>query len=175
MSEHLVITALGDDRPGIVDELSNALFRRDLNIEDSRMSVLGGEFAVLLLVSGSEESIDDFVGDTPELEQSLNMKLLVKLTTSAAEKQALVPYTVEVVAIDHPGIVHKLASFFSAKQINIVDLNTQRYAAAHTATPMFAVNMTIGIPADIAIKPLRDEFINMCDELNLDASMTPTN
>jgi glycine cleavage system transcriptional repressor len=79
------------------------------------------------------------------------------------------------VAIDHPGIVHKLASFFSAKQINIVDLNTQRYAAAHTATPMFAVNMTIGIPADIAIKPLRDEFITMCDELNLDASMTPTN
>jgi glycine cleavage system transcriptional repressor len=175
MSEHLVITALGDDRPGIVDELSNALFRRDLNIEDSRMSVLGGEFAVLLLVSGSGEAIDDFVADTPELEQSLNMKLLVKLTTSAAEQQALVPYTVEVVAIDHPGIVHKLASFFSAKQINIVDLNTQRYAAAHTATPMFAVNMTIGIPADIAIKTLRDEFINMCDELNLDASMTPTN
>ena len=57
MSEHLVITALGDDRPGIVDELSNALFRRDLNIEDSRMSVLGGEFAVLLLVSGSVQAI----------------------------------------------------------------------------------------------------------------------
>jgi glycine cleavage system transcriptional repressor len=175
MSEQLVITALGDDRPGIVDELSNALFKHELNIEDSRMSVLGGEFAVLLLVSGSEESIDDFVADAPELEQSLNMKLLLKLTTGAAEQQALVPYTVEVVAIDHPGIVHKIASFFSAKHINIVDLNTQRYAAAHTATPMFAVNMTIGIPADIAIKPLRDEFINMCDELNLDASMAPTN
>ncbi len=175
MSEQLVITALGDDRPGIVDELSNALFKHDLNIEDSRMSVLGGEFAVLLLVSGGEQSIDDFVADTPELEQSLNMKLLVKRTRPAAAQQALVPYTVEVVAIDHPGIVHKLARFFSAKKINIVDLNTQRYAAAHTATPMFAVNMTIGIPADIAIKPLRDEFINMCDELNLDASMTPTN
>jgi glycine cleavage system transcriptional repressor len=175
MTDQLVITALGDDRPGIVDELSNALFRHDLNIEDSRMSVLGGEFAVLLLVSGSEQSINDFVADAPELEQALRMKLLVKLTRSAASMQALVPYTVEVVAIDHPGIVHKLASFFSARQINIVDLNTQRYAAAHTATPMFAVNMTIGIPADIAIKPLRDEFINMCDELNLDASMTPTN
>lgn len=175
MSEQLVITALGDDRPGIVDELSNALFKHALNIEDSRMSVLGGEFAVLLLVSGGDQSIDDFVADTPGLEQSLNMKLLVKRTRTAAAQQALVPYTVEVVAIDHPGIVHKLASFFSAKKINIVDLNTQRYAAAHTATPMFAVNMTIGIPADIAIKPLRDEFINMCDELNLDASMTPTN
>ena len=175
MSEQLVITALGDDRPGIVDELSNALFKHELNIEDSRMSVLGGEFAVLLLVSGSPQSIDDFVADTASLEESLNMKLLVKLTSSADSAQSLVPYTVEVVAIDHPGIVHKLASFFSARKINIVDLNTERYAAAHTATPMFAVNMTIGIPGDIAIKSLRDEFIAMCDELNLDASMTPTN
>ncbi len=154
MSEQLVITALGDDRPGIVDELSNALFKHELNIKDSRMSVLGGEFAVLLLVSGSKQSIDDFVGDTASLEQSLNMKILVKMTSSETIPQAMVPYTVEVVAIDHPGIVHKLASFFSGRQINIVDLHTERYAAAHTATPMFAVNMTIGIPADITVKTL---------------------
>jgi len=174
MSKQLVITALGDDRPGIVDELSNTLFKHNLNIEDSRMSVLGGEFAVLLLVSGTQQSIDDFVGDTASLEQSLNMKILVKMTSSETSPQAMVPYTVEVVAIDHPGIVHKLASFFSGRQINIVDLHTERYAAAHTATPMFAVNITIGIPADMAIKTLRDEFIDMCDELNLDASMTAT-
>jgi glycine cleavage system transcriptional repressor len=175
MSEQLVITALGDDRPGIVDELSQALFKHNLNIEDSRMSVLGGEFAVLLLVSGEQQSIDKFVGDTASLEQSLNMKILVKLTRSETAAKAVVPYTVEVVAIDHPGIVHKLASFFSGRQINIVDLHTERYAAAHTVTPMFAVSITIGIPADISIKALRDEFIDMCDELNLDASMTATN
>ena len=175
MSEQLVITALGDDRPGIVDELSQALFKHALNIEDSRMSVLGGEFAILLLVSGSEQSIDNFVAETPGLEDTLNMKLLVKLTSSTPPEQAVIPYTVEVVSIDHPGIVHELASFFSARRINIVDLNTERYAAAHTATPMFAVNMTISVPADTSIKSLRDEFINMCDELNLDASMTPTN
>ena len=175
MSEQLVITALGEDRPGIVDELSSTLFKHELNIEDSRMSVLGGEFAILLLVSGAQQSIDDFVAETAALEESLNMKLMVKLTSSTAPQQSLVPYTVEVVSIDHPGIVHQLASFFSSRKINIVDLNTERYAAAHTATPMFSVNMTIGVPADTAIKSLRDEFIDMCDELNLDASMTPTN
>ena len=115
------------------------------------------------------------MAETASLEQSLNMKIQVKLTRAEAERPMMVPYTVEVVAIDHPGIVHKLASFFSGRQINIVDLHTERYAAAHTATPMFAVNMTIGIPADTVIKTLRDEFIDMCDELNLDATMTPTN
>ncbi|MCK5262904.1 MAG: glycine cleavage system protein R, partial [Gammaproteobacteria bacterium] len=53
MNQKLVITALGADRPGIVDELSNTLLTHQLNIEDSRMSVLGGEFAILLLVTGS--------------------------------------------------------------------------------------------------------------------------
>jgi glycine cleavage system transcriptional repressor len=173
MDEQLVITALGDDRPGIVDELSNALFKHQLNIEDSRMSVLGGEFAVLLLVGGSEQAIDDFLADIAGLEESLNMKIMVKLTRSAAKHPAMVTYTVKVVAIDNPGIVHKLASFFSSRQINIVDLNTERYAAAHTATPMFAVNMAISVPAEIPSNQLREEFIDMCDELNLDASMSP--
>ncbi|NNJ97805.1 MAG: glycine cleavage system protein R [Gammaproteobacteria bacterium] len=172
MDEQLVITALGDDRPGIVDELSNALFKHKLNIEDSRMSVLGGEFAVLLLVGGPEQAIDDFIADVAGLEESLNMKIMVKLTRSAAKHSTMVTYTVKVVAMDNPGIVHNLASFFSSRQINIVDLNTERYAAAHTATPMFAVNMNISVPAEIPLNQLREEFINMCDELNLDASMS---
>ena len=172
MDEQLVITALGDDRPGIVDELSKALFKHNLNIEDSRMSVLGGEFAVLLLVGGPEQSIDEFITDVTSLEESLNMKIMVKLTRSESKQPASVAYTVKVVAIDNPGIVHNLASFFSNRQINIVDLNTERYSAAHTATPMFAVNMTINVPAGVPFGQLREEFIGMCDELNLDASMS---
>jgi len=175
MSEQLVITALGDDRPGIVDELSNALFRHNLNIEDSRMSVLGGEFAVLILVGGTRPSIDAFVADIAALEQSLNMKILVKRTSGETGRAAMIPYDVEVVAIDNPGIVHKLASFFASRRINIVNLNTERYAAAHTATPMFAVKMTVCIPTETPLKQLRDEFIDMCDDLNLDASMSPAN
>ena len=67
MSVELVITALGEDRPGIVDELSNVLSTHQLNIEDSRMSVLGGEFAILMLVSGASNSIDAFIDKIPEL------------------------------------------------------------------------------------------------------------
>ncbi len=111
MSE-LVITAMGEDRPGLVDELSNALTSHDLNIEDSRMSVLGGEFAILMLVSGGGDSIDAFIKEVPELEQTLGMKLLAKATRKKPEMPTLAPYTVEVVSMDHPGIVRDIASFF---------------------------------------------------------------
>lgn len=172
MSKKLVITALGADRPGIVNELSDVLYSNNLNIEDSRMSILGGEFAILLLVSGTAEAIDAFVGSSPSIEDSLKMKLTIKVTEARAESQQLVPYDVDVVAIDNPGIVHNLAGFFSSRQINIVDLETDRYAAPHTGTPMFSLHMTIGVPTDTSIASLRDEFMITCDELNLDATLT---
>ncbi len=172
MTEQLVITALGEDRPGIVDELSNALTAHELNIEDSRMSVLGGEFAILMLVSGASNSINAFMDETSSLETSLRMKLLVKPTRKKSETQTLAPYAVEVVSMDHPGIVRDIARFFSSHKINIIELETSRYAAAHTGTPMFALHMTVEIAADQSIGKLREEFVAMCDQLNLDAKMT---
>ncbi len=173
MSVELVITALGEDRPGIVDELSSVLGEHRLNIEDSRMTVLGGEFAILMLVSGSSNSVDAFIDETAYLEDKLRMKLQVKVTVKKPESQNLAPYAVEVVSIDHPGIVQDIARFFSSRNINIIDLDTSRYAGAHTGTPMFALHMTVEIPADMPIARLKEEFISNCDALNLDAKLIP--
>ena len=169
MSQQLVITALGADRPGIVNELSDALYSNQLNIEDSRMSVLGGEFAILLLVSGTMSAVDDFIAKSPQIGDALQMTLTVKATETQTASRSVIPYDVDVVAIDNPGIVHNLASFFSSRQINIVDLETGRYAAPHTGTSMFSLHMTVGVPADISITKLRDDFMTTCDDLNLDA------
>lgn len=172
MPQQLVITALGADRPGIVNELSDAIYSNQLNIEDSRMSVLGGEFAILLLLSGTTQAVDDFVAKCPQIEDSLQMKLTAKTTKAQTESDSLIPYDVDVVAIDNPGIVHNLASFFSSRQINIMDLETDRYAAPHTGTSMFSLHMTIDVPADISIAELREDFMTTCDDLNLDATLS---
>jgi len=80
---------------------------------------------------------------------------------------------VDVVALDHPGIVYRLAEFFSSRDINIEELSTATYAAAHTGTPMFSVHMTVNVPASMHIASLREEFMDFCDELNLDAVLEP--
>lgn len=171
MATKLVISALGADRPGIVDELSNIIYDHELNIEDSRMTVLGGEFAILLLVSGELASLDAMQSQIPEIEQSLQMSLLVKPTSKSDPAVDTIPYSVEVAALDHPGIVSNIASFFSERNINIVNLQTESYAAPHTGSPMFALHMTIGIPATSNIAQLRDAFLDTCDALNLDAEL----
>ena len=171
MTTKLVISALGADRPGIVDELSNIIYSHSLNIEDSRMTVLGGEFAILLLVSGEQSSIEGIQAKSTDIEQALQMRLLIKTTTESVPAGNSIPYSVEVAAIDHPGIVNNISRFFSSRNINIVNLQTERYAAPHTGSPMFALHMTIGISADTNIALLRDAFMQVCDELNLDAEL----
>lgn len=171
MTTKLVISALGDDRPGIVDELSNIIYDNGLNIEDSRMTVLGGEFAILLLINGSQTSIAKLHDQAAEIEQALQLRLLLKETTEHKPDDDAVPYAVEVAALDHPGIVKNISRFFSGRNINIIDLHTERYAAPHTGSPMFSLQMIISIPASTDIAQLREAFTEVCEELNLDAEL----
>jgi len=170
---YLVISALGEDHPGIVNQLSKAILDHGCNIEDSRMTVLGGEFAAMLLVEGKWNTLAKVENALPELGRQLGMSIISKRTGQRSSAANLLPYGVDVVSMDHPGIVNNLAGFFAERNINIEDMATSTYAAAHTGTPMFSVHMTVGIPADIHIAALREEFMDYCDGLNLDAVLEP--
>jgi len=173
MKRLLVISALGEDRPGIVDQLSEQILECGCNVEDSRAAVLGGEFAVMLLVSGQWNQIAKLEAALPHTAETHGMQIFTKRTDARGDLPDRLPYMVEVVALDHPGIVRNLAHFFATRGINIEDLVTQTYPAAHTGSPMFAVTLTVGIPATQHIGALREEFLDHCDLLNLDAVMEP--
>ena len=174
MKKYFVISALGKDRPGIVNQLSKAILDCGCNIEDSRMTVLGGEFALILMVSGHWGAITRLERQVPVLEKKLELTILARHTEPRTAVQDTVPYTVDVVAMDHPGIVHDIADFFATRDINIEELSTWTYPAAHSGAPMFSLNMTVSLPAGVHIGRLRDEFTGFCDNLNLDATIEPT-
>ena len=173
MKNYLVVSALGEDRPGLVNELSRVILDCDCGIVDSRMTVLGGEFAILLMVQGNWNTLTKLEMQLKRLEQTLGMTIVTKRTEGRTLAGDVLPYAVEVVAVNQPGIVHHLASFFANRSINIEDMVTKSYSAPHTGTPMFSVNLAIGIPANTHIALLREEFLDFCDDLNLDAVMEP--
>lgn len=173
MNTSLVISALGDDRPGIVNDLSGAILEYGCNIADSRMSVLGGEFALILLATGKWDSVAKLEQALPGLGTKLGLVISSKRTEPRKTDKPLVPYEIEVVSMDHPGIVHDIADFMAARGVNIETLETRAYAAAHSGTPMFSLDLRISIPGDTHIAALRDEFTEFCDGLNLDAVMEP--
>jgi len=172
-NHYLVISAIGSDRPGLVDQLTHPIHESSGNILDSRMTVLGGEFAILMLVEGRWDTIARIEELLPTLQESMKLTIITKRTESKPVDAPVLPYMVSVVALDHPGIVNQLSSFFSNRQINIQSLDTDSYHAAHTGTPMFSVNMSVQIPAAQSIVALRTEFFEFCDGLNLDAILEP--
>ena len=170
---YLVISALGKDHPGIVKDLSKKILDEGCNITDSRMTVLGGEFAILLLIEGPWNTLAKLESAVPELQNDLGLTIICKRTEGRVPSSNQLPYLVEVVSMDHPGIVNQLAEFFSGRNINIEDMTTSSYSAAHTGTPMFSVHLSVGIPSDTQIAVLREEFMDYCDALNLDAVIEP--
>lgn len=171
--QYLVISALGHDRPGIVKNLTRPLTDAGANILDSRMTILGGEFAILMMIEGSWDTIAKLENQLQGLQQKLDLTITARRTDSQRQEESTLPYAVNVVSLDHPGIVSHLAEFFSNRNINIQDLYTDSYRAAHTGTPMFTANMTVNIPGTISIARLREEFLDFCDNLNLDGILEP--
>lgn len=172
-SDSLVITALGQDRPGLIAQLSHAINEAGCNIQDSRMSVLGGEFAILMQVSGKWNNLSKLESTLNTLQEASGLTITSKRTVPRKLDQDKIPYTIEVVSIDHPGIVCQLAEYLSAKSINVYDMVSSSQPAPHTGSPIFTLNMTVEIPADLHIATLRDEFMDFCETLNLDAVIEP--
>ena len=171
--QYLVISTLGKDRSGIVEHLTQPVNDCGCNILDTRMTVLGGEFALMMLVDGNWNAVAKLETLLKPLGSQLALTIIAQRTEQRHPQTDLFPYSVNVVALDHPGIVNQLASFFAARDINIEDLYTDSYRAAHTGSPMFAVTMVVAIPSSISIARLRDEFLDFCESLNLDAMMEP--
>ena len=154
-------------------DVSKAILDCGGNIEESRMTSLGAEFAVLMLISGNWHTPAKLEKALDTLGKTHNLIINIKKTGARDDQDDCIPYGVDVICLDQPGIVFHLSEFFASRGIEICDLATRRYAAPHTGAPMFSVQMTISIPSSLQISRLRDEFHDLCEQLNLDSILEP--
>ncbi len=173
MTQLIVLSIIGTDRTGIVQEISKVILECGGNIEESRMTALGAEFAMLMLISGNWHTLTKLESGLDKLTEDGSLTINLKKTGQPASRNDCMPYAVDVVCLDHPGVVFGLANFFAARNIEIAELATRQYAAAHTGAPMFAVQMNINVPGSINLSQLRDEFLEFCDNENLDSILEP--
>ncbi|MDP6415109.1 MAG: ACT domain-containing protein [Gammaproteobacteria bacterium] len=170
--KQLAITIIGPDRAGLIRDLSKIVTEAAGNIQESRMIALGSEFAVLMLVSGNWHSVAKIREKLDMLQDRGEVTLTIR-DSSPRTGVTAAPYVIDVVSLDHEGIVLGLSNFFAARDLEIAELNTRQYNAPHTGAKMFSIQMTVNIPADLQLSTLREEFMEFCDSENLDAIMEP--
>lgn len=169
----LVITAVGPDKPGLVGELSGHLHAAGANILDSRMVNLRGQFAVIVLVEADDGPLAQLRDSLPAAGKT--MGLAISTTGAAAAKPVVsgVPYKLKTYSMDQPGIVHRVTEVLRKHGVNIEDLSARQESAAFAGTPLFILEMHVTVPANVAVRGLRNELETACAAMNCDLDMEP--
>jgi glycine cleavage system transcriptional repressor len=119
------LTAIGRDRPGIVARIARVLLDHGLNIEDSQMRILGGRFAMMLLLRG-EPREQQLVKDLLAAGRELGLDYIYVHPIGEAEAASPEPtHVLSVYGGDHPGIVAAVAEALAGLGVNITDLQTR--------------------------------------------------
>lgn len=171
--QRYVLTAVGPDQPGIVAKLSGFLAEHGYNLEDSRMATLGGEFALILLVSTTQADPLDLRKQAPHLESLVGMSVTIRETTPMGARPGI-PFLVRGYAMDHPGIVHALAHEIASLGANIEEMETTMEPAPVSGTPLFDVKLRISLPPSASITDLRHRLAEVADKRNMDISVEPS-
>ena len=172
---YIAICGLGKDRPGLVAEATRFLNTRGGNVEDSRAVVLGAEFGLMILASGTAEAIRRIQDDRSALEEATGLSFQLKETVSPEEhrRARALPYRIEANAMDHEGIVHALTDVLHRSGINIVSLETTVRNAPVTGTEIFSLVARVDIPDDVTPSSVRDALAAVAHAQNLDVEMRP--
>lgn len=173
MQTKLAVCALGANEPGLIEALTRTIADCGCSVSDSRMTVLGDRFAMMMLLLGPWDTIAKAENALPKLAEHCGMTLTMERTGDRGQTTGAMPYAVEVVTVDQVGVVHEITDFFARRSINIEDLYSGSYAAAHTGTPMFSLHMTVAVPPTVSVSHLRGEFMDFCDQMNIDAIIEP--
>ena len=171
----LVITALGENRPDVIVELTRTIKDARCTILESRLTELGLEFAGHLLVEGNWNHIVRLENALESLahRSALKIHLLRAREPEAPKEDDSLPYAIDIFATDQINNIHDLSAFLADRHIAILDLSTSRYPAPYTGSALFIAHLIVKIPAGTRIVSLRDEFLDFCDQLNLDAILEP--
>ena len=169
MSRHTILSAIGADRPGLVDEVSEFVLARGGSIEDSRMVNLHGQFAIMMSIGGPPETIDRLEGDLDALRSQSGIHAeLTPAEPTLARAAATIPFRLTGRALDQAGLVHSVAHLLRSLDVNIESVATTLESAPITGAPIFAMELIVAVRADTSVAKLREELAGVCDLLNID-------
>ncbi len=173
MRKTVVITLTGHDRVGLVEQVTGILLRFDGNVESSRMARLGGEFAMLALISLPEKQLPLLEAGLLEL-VTQGFKVTSSPTSSSSQSELTdeLFYQIDVKGADHEGIIHQVAQHLRKYGINIETADTDVIKAPMSGTPFFNMTASIAVPHDVGNTNWISDLDDVAHQLDVDIQIT---
>ena len=159
----IIITAIGNDSPGLVNKITSIINHNNGNIENSKMIKIKDQFAMIIDFY-LENGLDSIKS---ELENIKSLNLFYKVTKDSEDSETT-SRTYFIKGSDDQGIVNKISEFFSNKNINISEIETFIEQAPITGAPLFNMKITVDCDTDIDANALNQKISVICNDLNLD-------
>ena len=173
MRRHIVLTATGSDRPGVVQRITERLASADGNVESSRMARLGGEFAIVMLVSLDDTPVEDLDHQLDSLRDD-GFDIRVRITEAGDTRTDVTAACgITVTGADHQGIVHQIARHLSERHVNIETMDTNVYQAPMSGVPLFTMSAVVHLPRQISPSELSDAMATLGHELGVEIRVSP--
>lgn len=176
MKTWFTLSAIGPDRPGIVADLAEMIFELDGNLEDSSMTILGGEFAVLLLLSGSGPDFASRLSAAcKRLEWEKRLTVFVRPLEAEpvprTRGQQLETWELSVLGLDKAGIVAKVARCLADHGASITHMSSSSRPQTNTGVPEYQMEIRLDLPADADIEALRRDLDGVAASLHVDLTL----
>ncbi len=167
MSTAIVLTVISDDRPGIVETLSQTLASRGGNWTESSMLSLAGKFAGILMASVPDDQADDLIADLEGLEAA-GLQIVVERTTTSPRPEGAREFSLELVGQDRPGIVRDITRILAKHHINVEELDTECQDASMSGESLFIANARLLVPSTTSLTVVQTELEDLANELMVD-------
>lgn len=165
----LVLTAIGDDRAGLVSALADVIAEHGGNWEQSQMSELAGKFAGIVLVSVADDRADELMAALGGLTSVLDVAVEVGQSHAPPPRRFLV----EVLGNDRPGIVREVTGVLAAAGASIDRFETTTRDAPMAGGTLFEATVTVHLPADADPEAVRASLETLAQELMVDVDLEP--
>jgi glycine cleavage system transcriptional repressor len=169
---HFALTIIGRDRSGIVSQVTEILYKLGCNIADSSCSILGGQFAMILIISNPAIKEKSDFGDafTP-LEES-GLSVFVRTLKPGGETHSRLEGDICLISVygaDKPGIVYQVAKELGDRNVNITDLNTKLIGTE--ARPVYVMMLEAVLPPELSEEELKETMNRLKGEMQVDISV----
>ena len=169
MANMLVMTVIGQDRPGLVDAVAATVGEHGGNWLESRMSRLGGQFAGILRVEVPAGHETQLVSALRQLE-ARGLTVVVHTDPQEPVERRVRLSMLEIVGQDRPGIVRQISRALAQAGVNIEELHTERASAAMTGEALFKARALLSLPVSCDTEQLRRELEKVAADLIVDVS-----
>jgi glycine cleavage system regulatory protein len=170
MATFLVLTVIGDDKPGLVETLSRTVTDRGGNWLESRMSQMAGKFAGIVRVSAPETAVEGLIAALEEL-ASRGLRVGCERSARAEPAASFTPMRLALVGTDQPGIVRAISEALARHGVNVEELSTECSDAPMSGEPLFQATARLRLPPDLAADDLRQELEQVANSLMVDLTL----